>query len=152
MGETPFSMVYGSEAMMLADNEMTCHRRSTFNPNDNDKLLTTSLDLLDEVRDITRMRVAIYQQRVAQYCNRKVRIKHYNVGDLVLRLILPGVCMVNDGTLYHQGKFGKRSISFDKYGWSYSPASLECGAPPSLLPMNVIVLIYAPNFYYNSFS
>ena len=41
-------MVYGSEAMIPAENEVTSHRRDTFNLDDNDELLTVSLDLLEK--------------------------------------------------------------------------------------------------------
>jgi len=67
-------MVYRSEAMIPAKHEMTNQRRATFHPNDNDKLLAASLDLLEEPRGIARMRVAIYQEKVAWYYNRKVRV------------------------------------------------------------------------------
>ena len=58
-----------------------------------------SLDLLEEARDIARMRVAVYQQRVARYYNRKVHARQYDVRNLVLRLILPGAHMTSNGTL-----------------------------------------------------
>ena len=45
------------------------------------------------------MRVTIYQQRITQYYNRKVRIQHYKVGDLVLRLILPEARKASDSPL-----------------------------------------------------
>jgi len=73
-GKTSFSMVYGSEAMISAENEVTSHRRATFNLDDNDELLTTSLDLLEEARDTTCIRVTIYQQRVVRYYNRNVQV------------------------------------------------------------------------------
>ena len=92
-------MVYGSEAMISAENEVTNHRRTTFNRDDNDALLAASLDLLEEARDVARMRVVVYQQRVARYYNRKVHARHYNVRNLVLHLILPGAHMASDGTL-----------------------------------------------------
>ena len=65
-------MAYESEAMIPTENEVTSHRRATFNLNDNEELLATSLDLLEEVRDIAHMRVTVYQQRVVRYYNRMV--------------------------------------------------------------------------------
>ena len=92
-------MVYGSEAMILVKNEVASHRRTTFKQDDNNKLLTTSLDLLEEARGTARMRVVVYQQRVARYYNKKVHARQYNVKNLVLRLTLPGARVMSDGTL-----------------------------------------------------
>ena len=91
-------MVYGFVAMIPAESEMTNHRRAPFNRDDNE-LLIASLDLLEEVRDTARIKIAIYQQRVARYYNRKVRVRYCNVGDLVLRLILPRARKASDDTL-----------------------------------------------------
>lgn len=65
-------MVYGSEAMIPAENEVVNQQRATFNPEDNDQLLVANLDLLDEARELARIRMAIYQQRITRYYNRKV--------------------------------------------------------------------------------
>jgi len=61
MGETPFSMVYGSEAMISVENEVISQHISTFNPENNDQLLAMNLDLLEEARELARMRVMTYQ-------------------------------------------------------------------------------------------
>ena len=65
-GRIPFSMVYGSETMIPTENEVISQRRVTFAPKDNDQLLASNLDLLEEVRELARSRLAIYQQRVAR--------------------------------------------------------------------------------------
>ena len=85
--------------MIPVENEVAGHRRITFNQDDNNELLTTSLDLLEEARNVAHMRVAVYQQRVARYYNRRVHARQYNVRNLVLRLILPGSHVTSDGTL-----------------------------------------------------
>ncbi|XP_052193952.1 uncharacterized protein LOC127802277 [Diospyros lotus] len=71
-GETPFSLAYGSEAMILAEYEVTNQRRATFNPEGNHELLVVNLDLLEEARDIARFKIVVYQQRVTRHYNRKV--------------------------------------------------------------------------------
>ena len=83
-------MVYESETMILIEFEVTSQRRATFRPKDNDQLLATNLDLLEETREIVRLRVAGYQQRIVRYYNKNARIRSFNVGDLVLHIILPG--------------------------------------------------------------
>ena len=98
-GETPFSLVYGSEAMIPAEYEVASQRRTTFNPEDNSSLLVASLDLVEEMRDDAQIRIAVYQRRVARFYNRKVRTRRFKTGDLVLRLILPAARKAGEGTL-----------------------------------------------------
>ncbi|XP_074377846.1 uncharacterized protein LOC141719372 [Apium graveolens] len=47
------------------------------------------LDLLDKARENSQLKHAAYQQRVARYYNKKVEGKHLEVGDLVLRKVMP---------------------------------------------------------------
>ena len=47
-GETPFSMIYGSEAVIPLEIRFPILRTSLFTPNNNDRLLEKSLDLVDE--------------------------------------------------------------------------------------------------------
>ena len=46
--ETPFSMSYGAEAVIPIEICFPTLRTQTFKPNDNDRLLEKSLDLLEE--------------------------------------------------------------------------------------------------------
>ena len=47
---------------------------------ENDKLMSLSLDLLDEKREDVRLRNWSYQQDVAKNYNKKVRTKTFQVG------------------------------------------------------------------------
>ena len=47
-GHTPFSLAYGSEAMIPVEIEVPSHRRIHFNQAENEKLQLEALDLLDE--------------------------------------------------------------------------------------------------------
>ena len=47
-GETPYSMTYGSEAMILLETGFPTLRTSLFTLDNNDQLLERSLDLVDE--------------------------------------------------------------------------------------------------------
>ena len=47
-GETPFSMTYGFEAVIPLEIRFPILRTSLFTPNNNDRLLEKSLDLVDE--------------------------------------------------------------------------------------------------------
>ena len=50
-GETPFSMSYGAEAVILLETGFPTLRTQSFNPSDNDELLERSLDLIEERRE-----------------------------------------------------------------------------------------------------
>lgn len=57
-GESPFSLVYGSEEVIPAEIGVpTCR---IFNSDDNDTNLRTNLDLLEERREIASIREARY--------------------------------------------------------------------------------------------
>ena len=51
IGETPFSMSYGAEAVVPLEIGFPTLRTQSFNPNDNDELLERSLDLIEERRE-----------------------------------------------------------------------------------------------------
>ena len=66
MGETPFELTYGIEAMILIEVEVVSIRRMVFNKEDNDDHLRINLDYLDEVRDKAFERMTKYQQKMAE--------------------------------------------------------------------------------------
>ena len=51
IGENPFSMSYGAEAVIPIETSFPTLRTQSFNLNDNDKLLERSLDLIEERRE-----------------------------------------------------------------------------------------------------
>ncbi|KAL5818863.1 hypothetical protein ACOSQ4_022705 [Xanthoceras sorbifolium] len=85
--------------MISPESIVSTHRRATFNLEQNENLLTASLKLIEEKRDTTRLRVVVYQQRVARYDNRKVRPRHFRKRDLVLRLLLLRARNLQEGAL-----------------------------------------------------
>ena len=87
-GHTPFSLAYGSEAMIPVEVEVPSHRRVHFNEAENEKLQLEALDFLDEKREEARLRVSAYQQRIARHFNSKVRQRSFEVEDLVLKRIM----------------------------------------------------------------
>ena len=84
-GETSFNLTYGTEAVILVELGLTSLRREFFDEQNNDDQLKQNLDFLDEVRDQAAQRMAKYQQKIAEYYNRRVKLKKFNIGDLVLR-------------------------------------------------------------------
>ncbi|KAG7556987.1 Integrase catalytic core [Arabidopsis suecica] len=88
-GETPFSLVYGMEAVVPAELNVPGLRRSEAPLNEelNSKLLEDVLDTVDERRDQSLIRLQNYQQLTARYYNSKLKNRPLNVGDFVLRRV-----------------------------------------------------------------
>ena len=57
-GHTPFSLAYGSEAMVPVEVDVPTHRRLGFDPEDNRELMNASLDLIEEKRTAAELRMA----------------------------------------------------------------------------------------------
>ncbi|KAG7556928.1 Ribonuclease H-like superfamily [Arabidopsis suecica] len=88
-GETPFSLVYGMEAVVPAELNVPRLRRSEapLNEESNSKLLEDVLNTIDERRDQSLIRLQNYQQLTARYYNSKLKNRPLNVGDFVLRRV-----------------------------------------------------------------
>ena len=57
-------MTYGAEAIIPLKTGFLTTRTSSFNPKDNDKQLTKSLDLIEEKRENVMVQLAYYQQKL----------------------------------------------------------------------------------------
>ena len=69
IGETPFRLAYGSEAIILAVVGLTSYRVGNHDERKNDKAIRLQLDLLDEVRATAEQRLAHYQDLMAKHYN-----------------------------------------------------------------------------------
>ena len=63
-GETPFSLTYGTEAVILIESGFLTLRTDQFSVEENDLLLSTNLKLVKERREMATVKVAHYQQRL----------------------------------------------------------------------------------------
>ena len=61
MGETPFRLTYGTEAVIPIEVRITSIRRETFHEGTNDDQLRINLDCLDKVRDEASHKMTKYQ-------------------------------------------------------------------------------------------
>ena len=64
-GETPFSLTYGAEAVILAEVNMCSARIDRFDPVQNELMMVERVDLLEEYREAAVIRLAEYQQKLA---------------------------------------------------------------------------------------
>ncbi|XP_062085976.1 uncharacterized protein LOC133792083 [Humulus lupulus] len=65
-GHSPFSMAYGYEAMLPVEAVISTHRRDTCDPTTNHALLQESLDLIEELREASHLRVASHQHKLCK--------------------------------------------------------------------------------------
>ncbi|KAG7584012.1 Ribonuclease H-like superfamily [Arabidopsis suecica] len=88
-GETPFSLVYGMEAVIPAEIFVPSPRRM-YNPQNeaaNNEQMVDVIDTIEERRDRSLIRMQNYQNAAARYYNSNVRNRHFDVGTLVLRKV-----------------------------------------------------------------
>ena len=84
-GETPFSLTYGTKAVILVEVNLCNARVTGFIPAKNGELMVKQLDLLEECQESVTIRLAEYQQKLAWRYNRDVKRREFSVGDLLLR-------------------------------------------------------------------
>ncbi|XP_071691337.1 uncharacterized protein [Rutidosis leptorrhynchoides] len=83
--ETPFSLVYGSEAVILAEINMPTMRIASFDESSNSEQLHENLNLVEERREMAAIKEAINKQRIASYYNKRVQPLSFQLNDLVWR-------------------------------------------------------------------
>ena len=89
MGETPFSLTYGCEAMVLVEVGVGSFRSDHYDPQANEVNHCLYFDMIEESMEDSHARLAAYHQRTARYYNRKVKNHPLRVEDLVLRKVMP---------------------------------------------------------------
>ncbi|XP_062167005.1 uncharacterized protein LOC133873301 [Alnus glutinosa] len=76
-GETPFSLTFGTEAVIPAEVGSPNFRLAYYNPGLNDEKAKLHLDLLQEKRDDSQVTWAAYQNRTTRYFNKLVVPKNF---------------------------------------------------------------------------
>ena len=87
-GETPFSMTYRAEAVILLESRFPTTRTSSFSLKDNDEQLVRNLDLIKEKRESAKVQLAHYQQKLKRGYDANVRLRPLTPGDLALRKVV----------------------------------------------------------------
>ena len=87
IGETPFKLAYGSEAVITAELHMANQRVMKYQDEDNEEQFCLNLDLIDEVRMDAEQRTARYKNLMAKQYDAMVKPRHFNIGDLVLKRV-----------------------------------------------------------------
>jgi len=87
--ETPFSLVYSSDAMIPVEIQENSPRFQNFVVEESNKERKVNLDLLDEVREEARIKVEALKRRVEYEYKSKLRPRQFQVVDLVMRKAHP---------------------------------------------------------------
>ena len=98
-GETSFSLMYGTEAMIPAKVNLCSAQVDGFNLAQNELMMAERLDLLEEYREAATIWLAEYQQNLARRYNRGVKTREFSAGDLVLRKAIGNMRDTNAGKL-----------------------------------------------------
>jgi len=86
--ERPFSLVYGSDAMIPVEVESSPHFHN-FVAEESNEERKVNLDLLDEVREKARIKVEALKRKVEYRYSSKLRPRQFQVVDLVMRKAHP---------------------------------------------------------------
>jgi len=84
MKETPFSLVYGSDAMIPVEIQESWPRFQNFVVEESNEGRKLNLDLLDEVREQARVKAEALKRRVEHKQRSKLRPRQFQVVDLVI--------------------------------------------------------------------
>ncbi|XP_073129088.1 uncharacterized protein [Henckelia pumila] len=87
-GETPFSLVYGSEAVIPVEiGQISPRVRAHQEGETMDR--TQELDLIKEKRERAAIRMEAYRSRIIKAFNQKVKTREFQIGYLVLKKVNP---------------------------------------------------------------
>lgn len=87
IGETPFFLDYGSEAIALVKLALPTHRVLKYSTDENNRSRFHDLDLLEERRKVARLRMEAYKGKTKLHHDKRVVPRPLHVGDWVLRKI-----------------------------------------------------------------
>ena len=88
MGETPFFLVHGAEAVLPHEVKQRSARVLALDETQQEAMRGMDLVLGEERRREAALRAARYQQALRRYHCRSIRSRTLEVGDLVLRRVL----------------------------------------------------------------
>jgi hypothetical protein len=89
-GNTPFFMVYGSKAVLLANLIFGAPKLTFESITETEATKLEDVDILEEERLNVVIQSARHQQTLRHYHDKAVRHRSFAIGDLVLRRVLTG--------------------------------------------------------------
>ena len=86
-GETLFKLAYGSETVISVEVHIANHRMMKYQDEDNEEQLHLNLDLIDKVRMDVEQRTTRYKIFMGRQYDAMVKLRRFNIGDLVLKRV-----------------------------------------------------------------
>ncbi|XP_057791253.1 uncharacterized protein LOC131008387 [Salvia miltiorrhiza] len=83
--EAPFTLVYGSNAIVPVEARSTSHRIQTYSEKQNKELRKIELDMIDIEHELAQIRSAKYKSIVKAVHDKKVNLEKFERGDFVLK-------------------------------------------------------------------
>ncbi|GJT14603.1 hypothetical protein Tco_0861645 [Tanacetum coccineum] len=84
-GDTPFSLTYGTEAVIPTEIDIPTLRTAEVDIVQNNEALEINMDLLEERREQAAIHEAKSKAKMEKYYNSRVRSTSFKPGDLVYR-------------------------------------------------------------------
>ncbi|XP_075103782.1 uncharacterized protein LOC142178346 [Nicotiana tabacum] len=97
IGETSFSLVYGAEALISVEIGEPSTRYTHLTEEANKEEMRVNLDLLEERREATLIRMAAQKQMIERYYNRKANLGYFKIGDFILKKVFRSTKAANAG-------------------------------------------------------
>ncbi|XP_075665413.1 uncharacterized protein LOC142635083 [Castanea sativa] len=86
--EIPFSLSYGSEAVIPKETGFPTLRSNQLLGGSNERLMSLDLDLAEEQREVAVVRLAPYQQKLKKGFEKGIKVRVFIPGDHVLRRVV----------------------------------------------------------------
>ena len=86
--ETPFNLVYGSDAMIPVEIHKSSPRFLSFVTEESNEERRVNLELLDEAKEEGRIKAEAVKRRVEHQYSSKVKSRQFQVADLVMRKVI----------------------------------------------------------------
>lgn len=91
--------MFGTEVVIPTEVVLPMARYQLQDQEKNDRILAHDVDIVDELRDLSRIHIATHQQRATKAYNRNIKVRRFHVGDFVLRKTFQNIKDPNEGKL-----------------------------------------------------
>ena len=98
-GTTPYSLAFGTEAIIPLEVNFPTHAAAQFHNGQNDAALEAELDFVDERREVALIHLANYQNILSRHRRKIMSPRELNIGDLVLRKAMGTAVNPREGKL-----------------------------------------------------
>nr|XP_016494367.1 PREDICTED: uncharacterized protein K02A2.6-like [Nicotiana tabacum] len=127
-GKMPYSLVYGTDAVIPVEVGEPSLRYSNERGPSNDESRLQDLDEIEERRDVARIRMVAQKQQAKRYYNKKAKVRPLKVGDYVLKAKTQVAKDPNEGklgrTIQNHSRSKQRSNLVRDNGGNTTPKQL----------------------------